>query len=72
MAQEIFASIRVQLPEDAGESAERHAAIATAWSEFIRKIGGLNDLECSVTISEARAKRGPRKPRLVSVPDTAA
>jgi hypothetical protein len=73
MAQEIYASITVELPEDVSEAAQRHAAIAAAWAEMIAKIRdadttGLDGVQCSISISEARAKRGPRRPRLTPLP----
>jgi hypothetical protein len=66
MAQEIYASIRVQLPEDLGLSAVRHVLVAQAWAEMIAKISDLDGVQCSLSISESRTKRASRKPRLVT------
>jgi hypothetical protein len=75
MQQEIYASIRVRLPEDVAESAARHAEIARAWADMIQQIGGLDGVQCAVSISEMRAPRkpcSPNKPRLVTPPPEAA
>jgi hypothetical protein len=62
MRQEIYASLRVVLPEDWAESAQRHAEIARAWADMIAQIGGLDGVQCSVSLSEVHAK-ATRKPR---------
>jgi hypothetical protein len=71
MQQEIYASIRVRLPEDVAESAARHAGIARAWADMIEQLGGLDGVQSSVSISEVRTprkSRSPNKPRLVETP----
>ena len=65
-AQELFASVRVELEEDPRDAAKVLAAFASAWAEMLEKVG--LEVEASLTINEARAKRAPRKPRLVTPP----
>jgi hypothetical protein len=75
MRQEIYASIRVELPEDATESAQRLAGIARVWADMIEQLGGLDGVQSSVSISEVRTprkQRSPNKPRLVTPPQDAA
>jgi hypothetical protein len=75
MQQEIYASLRVRLPEDVAASAARHAEIARAWAEMIAQIGDLDGVQCLLDISAVRPSRKPRspnKPRLVTPPQDAA
>jgi len=69
--QELYASIRVQLPEEATAAAVRNSVVAQAWANFVSEINAdtnTDDVQMSLTINEARAprhKRPPRRPRLV-------
>jgi len=77
--QELYASIRVQLPEDATAAAVRNSVIAQAWANFVSEVNAditEDAAQMSLTISEARTprhKRPPLRPRLVvgniSMPD---
>jgi hypothetical protein len=62
-AQELFGSIRVELPEDPRQTAKILADVATAWAAMLETIG--LEIDASLTLNEVRTKR-PRKPRLVT------
>jgi hypothetical protein len=68
--QELFGSIRVELPEDPRQSARVVADVATAWVAMLETIG--LEVEAPLSMSETRTKRAPRKPRLVTPTDSAA
>jgi hypothetical protein len=68
--QELFGSIRVELPEDPRQSAKVISDVATAWAAMLETIG--LEVEAPLSMSETRAKRAPRKPRLVTPTDSAA
>jgi hypothetical protein len=70
MQQELFGSIRVELPEDPRQSARVVADVATAWVAMLETIG--LEVEAPLSMSETRTKRAPRKPKLNIVPDSAA
>ena len=63
MMQELFASVRIEMTDDPRQVAGTLADFGKAWATMLETIG--LEVEASVTISEGRAKRAPRKPRLV-------
>jgi hypothetical protein len=69
MIQELFGSVRIELPEDPRQSAKILAEVATAWASMLETIG--LEVEASLTINEGRKQRGQprisrRSPRLVT------
>jgi hypothetical protein len=63
-AQELFASLRVELTEDPRQTAAILSRFATAWAEMLDKVGEY-DVEASLSLNERIRSRGPRKPKLV-------
>jgi hypothetical protein len=62
-AQELFASLRVELTEDPRQTAGILADFGKAWGEMLDKIG--LEVEASISLNERVRPRGPRKPKLV-------
>jgi hypothetical protein len=64
--QKLYASIRVELPDDPTVAAVRHAIVAKAWAEFVSEIHAdvtdADAVQMSLTMDEARAPRRSRKP----------
>jgi hypothetical protein len=58
-AQELFASLRVELTEDPRQTAAILSRFADAWAEMLDKVGEY-EVEASLTINEGRTKRPPR------------
>lgn len=69
MAQELYGSLRVELPDDPRQAAGIMADVTKAWATMLETIG--LEVEAPITINETRARR-PRKLRLAPVPDSAA
>lgn len=65
---ELYASMRVELPEDPRQFAKMVAEVTTAWASMLEAIG--LEVEAPISINEVRAKvtRKPRRPRLVPPP----
>jgi hypothetical protein len=64
-AQELFGSIRVELPEDPRQSARAIADVAMAWATMLEAIG--LEVEAPLSLNETRTRGGrrPPKPKLV-------
>jgi hypothetical protein len=75
MAQEIQATIRLELDPDPRQASGMVAVVAAAWAEMLHKID-LESVEQSFSINEVFEKRvrAPRvrKPQLVATPPEAA
>jgi hypothetical protein len=72
MIQELFGSVRIELPEDPRQTAKILADFATAWASMLEQVG--LEVEASLTLNEARKPRTPRKartPRLVTPTEAA-
>ena len=74
VAHEVWASVRVTLPDGPAEMASALGEIAEAWSAFLSAFDQYEaSREVSFNVNEVRAKPGrPRKPKLAPVPDAAA
>jgi hypothetical protein len=70
MTQELYGSIRVELPDDPRQIAATLATFATAWAEMLEKLG--LEVDASLTLNEGRAKRAPRKAKPALVPNLVA
>lgn len=61
--QEIYASLKVELPDDPIEASTMLAAITSRWAEMLKQLD-MKHVVASLTIDETRNRRAPRKPRL--------
>jgi hypothetical protein len=65
-AQELFASLRLELTEDPRQTAAILSRFADAWAELLDKIGEY-EVNANLTLNETRTRGGrrPPKPKLV-------
>jgi hypothetical protein len=72
VAKKLFVSVAIPLPDDPFAAADVYKLLQPAWSALLDALKASGtDYDVSFQELEQRAKRRPRKPRLVPTPEAA-